>query len=187
MGMSASSIAESSLIAVATWTRITSWANSLSRIFGMSLERNNPGVVIDTLGIPGARASTQLLWNEALQREHMQRRKPNLVVLAYGTNETGDDDQPIDTFDLVFFSLAVGPSDFELVHLCRRAEAEVQPQIALRVIAPPARHLSVHPPPVRGAIDSRPDGVTRAFSRRRADQPQRQPMARQMTTVVAQQ
>jgi lysophospholipase L1-like esterase len=68
------------------------------RIFGMSLERNNPGVVIDTLGIPGARASTQLLWNEALQREHMQRRKPNLVVLAYGTNETGDDDQPIEIY-----------------------------------------------------------------------------------------
>lgn len=68
------------------------------RIFGMSLERNNPGVVIDTLGIPGARASTQLLWNEALQREHMQRRKPNLVVLAYGTNEAGDDDQPIEFY-----------------------------------------------------------------------------------------
>jgi lysophospholipase L1-like esterase len=66
------------------------------RLFGMSLERDNPGVVIDTLGIPGARASTQLLWDEALQREHMQRRKPNLVVLAYGTNESGDDDHPID-------------------------------------------------------------------------------------------
>ena len=68
------------------------------RIFGMSLERDNPGVVIDTLGIPGARASTQLLWDEALQREHMQRRKPNLVVLAYGTNESGDDDHAIDDY-----------------------------------------------------------------------------------------
>jgi lysophospholipase L1-like esterase len=68
------------------------------RIFGMSIERNAPGVVIDTLGIPGARASTQLLWNEALQREHMQRRKPNLVILAYGTNETGDDDQPVEDY-----------------------------------------------------------------------------------------
>jgi lysophospholipase L1-like esterase len=68
------------------------------RIFGMSLERDNPGVVIDTLGIPGARASTQLMWDEALQREHMQRRKPNLVILAYGTNESGDDDHPIDDY-----------------------------------------------------------------------------------------
>ena len=68
------------------------------RIFGMSLERNNPGVVIDTLGIPGARVSTHLLWDEALQREHMQRRKPNLVVLAYGTNESGDDDHAIDDY-----------------------------------------------------------------------------------------
>lgn len=68
------------------------------RIFGMSLERNRPGVVIDTLGIPGARASTHLLWDETLQREHMQRRKPNLVILAYGTNESGDDDQPIEDY-----------------------------------------------------------------------------------------
>lgn len=68
------------------------------RIFGMSLERDNPGVVIDTLGIPGARASTHLLWDEALHREHMQRRKPNLVILAYGTNESGDDDHAIDDY-----------------------------------------------------------------------------------------
>jgi lysophospholipase L1-like esterase len=72
--------------------------DSKVRVFGMSIERDAPGVVIDTLGIPGARASTQLFWGEALQREHMQRRRPNLVILAYGTNESGDDDQPIEDF-----------------------------------------------------------------------------------------
>jgi lysophospholipase L1-like esterase len=68
------------------------------RLFGMSLERDQPGVVIDTLGIPGARASTQLMWNEALQREHLRKRHPDLVILAYGTNESGDDDQPIEDY-----------------------------------------------------------------------------------------
>jgi len=77
---------------------LTARSESPIRIFGMSLERNNPGVVIDTLGIPGARATTQLLWDDALQREHMQRRKPNLVILAYGTNESGDDDHAIDDY-----------------------------------------------------------------------------------------
>jgi lysophospholipase L1-like esterase len=65
------------------------------RIFGMSIERKKPGVIIDTLGIPGSRASAQLLWDEELQREHLQRRRPDLIVLAYGTNESGDDDHPI--------------------------------------------------------------------------------------------
>jgi lysophospholipase L1-like esterase len=77
---------------------LTARGDSNVRIFGMSLERDQTGVVIDTLGIPGARAGSQLLWNQALQREHLQRRKPNLVVLAYGTNESGDDDQPIEDY-----------------------------------------------------------------------------------------
>jgi lysophospholipase L1-like esterase len=68
-------------------------------IFGVAVEREVPGVVLDTLGINGARAAGQLLWDEALWREHIRRRAPNLVVLAYGTNESGDEDQPIETYE----------------------------------------------------------------------------------------
>lgn len=69
------------------------------QVFGMVLERSKPGVVVDSLGVPGARARYHLLWNEALYREHLQRRKPDLVVLAYGTNESGDDDEPIERYE----------------------------------------------------------------------------------------
>jgi lysophospholipase L1-like esterase len=68
------------------------------KLFGMSLERDGPGVVLDTLGIPGARAAIHLMWNDELYREQLARRKPNLVVLAYGTNESGDDGQPIEEY-----------------------------------------------------------------------------------------
>jgi lysophospholipase L1-like esterase len=68
------------------------------QLFGMVIERNAPGVVLDTLGIPGARAANQLLWDEALFREQLTRRNPDLVVLAYGTNEAGDDTQPIEEY-----------------------------------------------------------------------------------------
>jgi len=68
------------------------------RIFGMSMERDTPGVVVDAVGIPGSRAKTHLSWDEALYREHMDKRHPDLVVLAYGTNEAGDDYQPIETY-----------------------------------------------------------------------------------------
>jgi len=68
------------------------------QLFGMVLERDTPGVVLDTLGIPGARAANQLLWDEQLFREHLRRRNHDLVVLAYGTNEAGDDAQPIEEY-----------------------------------------------------------------------------------------
>lgn len=68
------------------------------RIFGMAMDRDKPGVILDTLGIPGSRAKTHLLWDEELYREHLARRRPDLVVLAYGTNESGDDGQPIEEY-----------------------------------------------------------------------------------------
>lgn len=61
-------------------------------LFGLTLEQEGGGVVVDTLGIPGARAKFHSLWNEPLYREHLQRRSPELFVLAYGTNEAGDED-----------------------------------------------------------------------------------------------
>ena len=64
----------------------------------MAVERDRPGVILDTLGINGSRARYQLLWDEALHREHLRRRDPDLVVLAYGTNESGDD-SPIGEYE----------------------------------------------------------------------------------------
>ena len=68
------------------------------RIFGASLEKLGPGVVLDTLGIPGSRAKYQLLWEDELYREHLAHRRPDLVVLAYGTNESGDD-SPMEQYE----------------------------------------------------------------------------------------
>ncbi len=61
------------------------------RIFGVVVEREAPGVVLDTLGINGSRARYQLLWHEGTFLEQVRRRAPDLMVLAYGTNESGDD------------------------------------------------------------------------------------------------
>ncbi len=49
-----------------------------------------PGVVLDTLGINGARLATPLAWNEASWVSELSRRAPALVILEYGTNESGD-------------------------------------------------------------------------------------------------
>jgi lysophospholipase L1-like esterase len=69
-------------------------------LYGMTLERSGAGVVLDTLGIPGARAKEQLLTDPDMYREHLMKREPNLVVLSYGTNEGTDTGEPIELFEM---------------------------------------------------------------------------------------
>ena len=61
------------------------------RLFGMTLDRAQVGVVYDALGINGARAAHVSKSNEAHFDEQLRHRAPALVVLAYGTNESADD------------------------------------------------------------------------------------------------
>ena len=68
------------------------------RLFGVALDRAQVGLVWDALGINGARASTTLQWSEAHFKEQLAHRSPNLVVFAYGTNESADD-QPVETLE----------------------------------------------------------------------------------------
>lgn len=56
-------------------------------VFGVMVEGTEPGVVLDTLGINGARLATPLAWNEGAWLEQVEARRPELVVMAYGTNE----------------------------------------------------------------------------------------------------
>lgn len=97
-----------------------------ARLFGLTIERAQPGIVVDTLGIRGTRAANMLHWDQALWEEHLRRRAPDLVLLAYGTNETTDRSQPIADYaaelELVLTRLRhalpdascvlVGPGDF---------------------------------------------------------------------------
>jgi lysophospholipase L1-like esterase len=73
--------------------------NGPVRLFGTTLEREGAGVVVDTLGISGARARNQLYWDDASFRAGLAAEDPALVVLAYGTNESGDDDIPMATYE----------------------------------------------------------------------------------------
>ncbi len=60
------------------------------QILGVTSETSEPGVVVDTCGINGARIGTPLAWAEERWIEVVARRAPALVVMAYGTNEIGD-------------------------------------------------------------------------------------------------
>jgi lysophospholipase L1-like esterase len=60
------------------------------RIFGAAYDRVLNGVTLDALGINGERAINLLDWNDTHFAEQLRHRDPQLVVLAYGTNEAGD-------------------------------------------------------------------------------------------------
>ncbi len=57
------------------------------RVFGLTLDRAEAGVVVDTLGINGAQIFTPLRWSGDHFAEQLRHADPGLVVLAYGTNE----------------------------------------------------------------------------------------------------
>ena len=61
------------------------------RAYGVSAHRHEAGVVVDALGINGTRAENLERIDEVHFLEAVARRKPTLLVFAYGTNEAGDD------------------------------------------------------------------------------------------------
>jgi lysophospholipase L1-like esterase len=63
------------------------------RFYGLIAEGSEPGVVLDAVGVDGARLATALAWNEASFEAAVRARSPSLVALAFGTNEAFDADK----------------------------------------------------------------------------------------------
>ncbi len=60
------------------------------RVFGITLEKGKTGVIYDTIGLNGASISVlALIFNEGHWAEELRHRHPDLVVINYGTNESG--------------------------------------------------------------------------------------------------
>lgn len=57
---------------------------------GLVLDRIDAGVRVDAMGINGAQLKTQALWDASFFTTYLKWRKPNVVALAYGTNEAFD-------------------------------------------------------------------------------------------------
>jgi lysophospholipase L1-like esterase len=98
------------------------------RLFGANLDRDQVGIVYDALGINGARITNTLSWDEGHTAEQIRHRDPDLVVLAYGTNESGDTDVPIDVYER------------QLVDLLGRI-ARAAPGASCMLLGPPDRAI----------------------------------------------
>jgi lysophospholipase L1-like esterase len=96
------------------------------RLFGTILDRDQVGITLDALGINGARVTNALTWDEGHMAEQIRHRDPDLVVFAYGTNESGDTDVPIETYER------------QLVDLLGRV-ARAAPSASCLLLGPPDR------------------------------------------------
>jgi lysophospholipase L1-like esterase len=97
-----------------------------TRILGIVTEHIAPGVSYDVLGINGARAKRLISWNDTAFVDNIVQRKPDLIIVAYGTNEVTDDDWTIESYQRMFAAI---------LRRFRRAA----PQASILVYGPPDR------------------------------------------------
>jgi hypothetical protein len=64
--------------------------SGVSRLFGVVLERDEPGVVLDAIGIQGARIRFLDKQDDAHWAEQLAARAPSLLVYQFGANESAD-------------------------------------------------------------------------------------------------
>jgi lysophospholipase L1-like esterase len=96
------------------------------RLLGIVTEHIAPGVTYDVLGINGARATRLLSWNDTAFVDNIVQRKPDLIIVAYGTNEVTDSDWSIESYQRMFSNI---------LRRFRRAA----PQASILVYGPPDR------------------------------------------------
>jgi lysophospholipase L1-like esterase len=103
---------------------IHSWGDGDVRMFGVALERAVPGIVYDALGANGARIRLWDAMSESHWADQLALRKPALIVLQYGTNESEDDDWKSDTYESA------------LERTLTKIQAAAPPETSFLVLAP---------------------------------------------------
>lgn len=66
---------------------VSLFARGPVQLYGLALEEGGPGIVYDSVGIPGATAKILLRADPELFREQLDHRDPSLFVLMLGGNE----------------------------------------------------------------------------------------------------
>ncbi len=99
------------------------------RLFGWVAE-NTTGITYEAFGINGAQATTAAKWDPATLRDNLEHRNPDLIVLAYGTNEAGNTNWTLESYQAMFQNLL-------------REFREAAPTASILVLGPPDRAQKV--------------------------------------------
>ena len=74
-------------------------APSGGKLGGVILDRDAPGITLDALGNNGSVANVINRWDSNSLRNQLQWRNPQLIILAYGTNEAFSKDLVPETYE----------------------------------------------------------------------------------------
>jgi lysophospholipase L1-like esterase len=100
------------------------------------MERPGPGVVYDSLGIVGARANRLLNAEPTHLAEQVKHRAPDLLVIAFGGNEAGDERMNMEKYReglvKVVRALRAGRPDASCLLLAPLDQGEVGPRGGVR-------------------------------------------------------
>ncbi|HEY8205926.1 MAG TPA: GDSL-type esterase/lipase family protein [Myxococcaceae bacterium] len=100
-------------------------------VFGTSAEKLQPGIVYDSLGLPGATGCTVAGYEQQTLTAQLQARRPDLYVLFYGTNESLaehlDEEKMQGCYDLLFATLRRAAPASECLVLGPTDRMEQQP------------------------------------------------------------
>lgn len=102
------------------------------KLGGVILDRQAPGITLDALGINGAVANVINRWDETSLQQQLAWRDPQLIILAYGTNEAFGPDLVPQTYEE------------ELRRVIRRLRAAA-PNAAILLIGAPSSAKSKAP------------------------------------------
>lgn len=86
-GPSGSPIRRLTLEGKSSSTLVVSAASGAPEIFGVEIEGDKPGVIVETLGVNGARAQTPFAWDQTMWEAEAKALGPSLFIYAYGTND----------------------------------------------------------------------------------------------------
>lgn len=98
------------------------------RVLGIDVRQDKGGIIYDALGINGARASRFNFWNWEILSSNIAYSKPNLIIVAYGSNEVADPDLDLAEYQKNFSRLL---QNFQ----------KAAPQASILVISPPDRAI----------------------------------------------
>jgi hypothetical protein len=71
----------------------------------LGIVTQQPGVTYECIGINGAVAPLMLRWNQSLFSDYLRQSAPSLIVLAYGTNESGSSAEHLESYPEEFGSI----------------------------------------------------------------------------------
>lgn len=123
------------------------------RLFGWVSEKAS-GITYEQLGINGAEAPMMLNWDADILRSNLERRKPALIVLAFGTNEAGHRDLTLEAYRDQFSNV---------IERLRSAA----PTATILVLGPPDREVYMRNPGSRTRTWVAMDGIDKIIEAQR--------------------